>query len=363
MNIITSLFLLLGFVFFYKTKTLNVRPLKKKQKLSIIVPARNEEINLPVLLSGLNKNKHLIHEIIVVNDCSEDNTVMVAKSFNAEVVNIDHQPEGWKGKNFACYTGAKKASGDLLLFLDSDLIPQKDMIEKLITNYQEGTVLSVQPYHYTEKAYEQFSLFFNIVAIAAVGVCLPGKDKSIGLFGPVLMMDKNLYFDFKGHKLVKNEVIEDYHLGILLRKKGIKCDLFLGFGCVDYQMYKNRFVDLIWGWSKNFAGAAAKTPPTFLFSVIVWLASYYSIAINFVGSIVLFFSGAGSVETTLLYVVLYLFAGIILFINSRKLGNFSLFSCIFYVIPLLVFTLIFMFSLILKFIIKKVKWKGRWHKV
>lgn len=360
---ITMLFVLLGFVLFYKEKTLKNKTIQEKQTLSIIIPARNEEINLPTLLSGLEKEKDLITELIVVNDGSDDATAKIAKSFDAKVINLDHKPQGWGGKNFACFTGAKVASGEVLLFLDADLIPQKNMIKKLESNYRRGTVLSVQPYHYTKKAYEQFSLFFNAVAIAAVGVCFPGKKKSIGLFGPVLMLDKNLYFGFGGHTLVKNEILEDFHLGTLLRKRGIECDMFLGYGSISYQMYKGGIMDLIWGWSKNFASGAIKTPIGYLLPVVLWLISYYTIVIELIKNSVFYFKGSGSLAVFLLWLTMYIVSGILLLIKVKKLGKFSFLSYICYVIPLAGFTLIFIFSLILKFIVKRVKWKGRWHNV
>ena len=363
LDIITALFLLLGFVLFYKTKTLHRKPLQNRRKLSIIIPARNEEINIASLLSGLKNEKHLIYEIIVVNDGSKDKTEDIAKSFGAKVVNIDRHPLDWKGKNFACFTGAKHAFGDILLFLDADLIPQEHMVEKLQSNYRVGTVLSVAPYHYTEKVYEQLSLFFNTISIAAVGVCLPGKDKGIGLFGPVLMMDKSLYFDFGGHELVKNEVIEDYQLGMLLRKEGIVRDLFLGYGSISYQMYKGGLSDLIWGWSKNFAGAALKTPFAYLLSVFLWIMSYYYVAIGLIQNSIIYFNKTVDIQVTLLYILLYLLAGTLLYCNVRKLGKFTLLSCIFYIIPLSAFTFIFALSFVLKFIAKKVRWKGRWLKI
>lgn len=363
LEFITAIFFLLGFVVFYNTKMLHRQPLQNNQTLSVIIPARNEAINLPSLLSRLNQEKQFIYEIIVVNDGSKDNTENIAKAFGAKVLNVDGYPKDWKGKNFACFTGAKQALGERLLFLDADLLPQENMVQKLHSNYRGGTVLSVQPYHYTEKFYEQLSLFFNMITIGAVGVSLPGKDKSIGLFGPVIMMDKSLYFDFGGHELVKNEVIEDYHLGMLLRKKAIACDLFLGYGSISYQMYKGGISDLIWGWSKNFAGAAIKTPFPHLLCVSLWIMSYYFIALNLIQNSILYYNGTQDIQFTLLYLGLYLFAGTVLYIKARTLGKFSLLSCIFYIIPLSAFTVIFALSFVLKFIVKKVRWKGRWLKI
>ena len=364
MNYITPIFLLLSYFLFFKMKTLNKQSNKNTQhKISVVIPARNEEINLSVILSKLQSQTIKPYEIIVVDDGSTDKTQEIANSFHVKIIKIKNPPDGWKGKNYACYTGAKESTGDLLLFLDADLILKNDAIERLLATFKEDSVLSVQPYHFTSKLYEQLSLFFNLIMLAGVGICLPGKDKSIGLFGPVIMMKRSLYFESGGHELVKNEVIEDFQLGNKLRKKGIKCDMYLGFDSISFQMYKGGITDLIWGWSKNFASGAVKTPIVNLVLVVLYIASYYSVAINLIQNIVWIFEGLTDYKLIIFNLIIYLIASYILYIKAREIGKFSLLTCIFYVMPLAAFTLIFAWSLILKFIVRRVKWKGRWHKI
>lgn len=364
MNYITPVFALLIFVLFYNLKQLNENcNIAFNHKISVIIPARNEENNIPVILSKLSCQTMLPFEIIVVDDASTDNTANIAKSYGAKTITINETPSGWKGKNYACYTGASIANGDVLLFLDADLILKKNAIERLASTFKDDTVLSVQPYHYTKKFYEKLSLFFNLIMIAGVGICLPGKDRSVGLFGPVIMIKKSLYFESGGHELVKNEVIEDFQLGNKLRKQGIPCDMYLGYNSISFQMYKGGISDLIWGWSKNFASGAVKTPVINLILVILFVASYYAAAINLIQNIVLYSQGSLNYKMLILNIVIYLMVGIILYYKSKELGNFSFVLCIFYIIPLAAFTVIFAMSLILKFVLRRVKWKGRWHKI
>src|SRR5438876_956996 len=85
-------------------------------KLSIIIPARNEELSLPRLLGSLARQTLVPHEIIVVNDHSTDATPEVARLFGAALLNAADPPPGWIGKTWACWTGARSAQGELLLF-------------------------------------------------------------------------------------------------------------------------------------------------------------------------------------------------------------------------------------------------------
>ena len=82
--------------------------------LSIIIPARNEEENLPTLLRSLAAQSVRPGEIIVVDDASTDHTAEVARQNGARVVNSLPLPEGWRGKTWACHQGAQAAAGQKL---------------------------------------------------------------------------------------------------------------------------------------------------------------------------------------------------------------------------------------------------------
>ncbi|MGC8981541.1 MAG: glycosyltransferase [Minisyncoccia bacterium] len=88
------------------------------EKISVIIPAFNEEKNIGEVVKSL-KEIELIDEIIVVSDGSKDKTVLEAEKAGADIV-ID-LPKNL-GKGGAILEGIKKANGDILIFLDADLI-------------------------------------------------------------------------------------------------------------------------------------------------------------------------------------------------------------------------------------------------
>src|SRR5574341_498990 len=96
-------------------------------KISIIVPARNEERSLPECLRSLLGQKYSNYEVIVINDCSTDRTLSLAIEISRLegkliVVDAPPKPPGWVGKNWACYQGYLHSSGDILFFTDADTI-------------------------------------------------------------------------------------------------------------------------------------------------------------------------------------------------------------------------------------------------
>ncbi len=91
--------------------------------VSVIVPARNEEVCLGACLESLAAQTGVSHEIIVVDDHSTDRTREIATSFpGVRVVEAGPLPEGWTGKNNAVTAGARHACGDWLLFTDADTV-------------------------------------------------------------------------------------------------------------------------------------------------------------------------------------------------------------------------------------------------
>jgi glycosyltransferase involved in cell wall biosynthesis len=107
-------------------------------KFSIVIPAKNEEQGLSVVLPALRREYPEV-EIIVVNDGSTDNTVKICEEAGVSVVSHPYS----KGNGAAIKTGARAASGDFLLFMDGDGQHDSADIERLLYKIEEGYDLVV----------------------------------------------------------------------------------------------------------------------------------------------------------------------------------------------------------------------------
>ncbi|MEI6288413.1 MAG: glycosyltransferase [bacterium] len=96
-----------------------------KLKLSIIIPTKNEERDLPVLLASIQDQKFTDYEIIVADAGSTDKTREIAKKFGCRVVGGGMPAIG---RNM----GAKEAQGEFLLFLDGDVILSRNFLSQVI---------------------------------------------------------------------------------------------------------------------------------------------------------------------------------------------------------------------------------------
>ncbi|MEN8128866.1 MAG: glycosyltransferase family 2 protein [Pseudomonadota bacterium] len=104
-----------------------------KPSVSIILPARNEELNLKQLLPELIKEQPNA-EIIVVDDHSLDNTAQVCKENNVKIVTHPYS----KGNGASVKTGARLATGDILLFMDADGQHNPRDITRMLSKLNEG---------------------------------------------------------------------------------------------------------------------------------------------------------------------------------------------------------------------------------
>ena len=96
-------------------------------KVSVIIPAFNEEKNIGIVIDCIKKTK-LVNEIIVVNNNSTDKTEEIAKSLGATTVFCKQQ-----GKGYAMETGIKYASHNIILFVDADICNYDNkLVEKMI---------------------------------------------------------------------------------------------------------------------------------------------------------------------------------------------------------------------------------------
>src|SRR6202140_656641 len=74
--------------------------------ISVIIPARNEEANLPPLLDSIIAQDYPLYEAIVVDDSSTDGTAAIGRRYAEQGVRLiqsEGPPPGWTGKNAACW--------------------------------------------------------------------------------------------------------------------------------------------------------------------------------------------------------------------------------------------------------------------
>ncbi|RBP35660.1 glycosyltransferase involved in cell wall biosynthesis [Roseimicrobium gellanilyticum] len=308
----------------------------KELSVSIIIPARNEEENLPRLLASLQHQSHALHEIIVVDDESSDRTAEIAAELGARVVSSAPLPEGWRGKPWACHQGAGASSGSHLLFVDADTWVEENGLQSLLDAYQGGA-LSVGPWHAVREPYEELSLFFNLNMVFGT---VPQ-----GLFGQVLLLDRKSYVRAGGHEIVKGFVLENVMLAHHLRRAGVAVRSILGKRQFSFRMYPRGFSELVLGWVKGFASGAKSTPRGTLAISIAWMTSLAFVPLGWI------------ITGEHVWGATYLLCAVQVGWMGQTVGGFRPLASVFYPVQLLFFFAVFGMSLTT--LGRTVGWKGR----
>jgi chlorobactene glucosyltransferase len=216
---------------------------EKTQKLpvvSVVLPARNEQDNIQKCLDSLLRQDYHNYEIIAVNDCSIDATGQIlhkVAATNSEreitIINLERKPAGWVGKNWACFQGYKRSSGQVLLFTDADTIHATDTISLAVRHMidEKLDALTARPRITSDNTLTKIVLplvwMVSHIAFSALKVNNP-KSKTGFVFGGFYLITREVYESLGTHQSVKGEIAEDLAIGEKLKLGKHRLRMFLG---------------------------------------------------------------------------------------------------------------------------------------
>ena len=217
---------------FTKTPFLDIFENKSRTtpKVSVILPARNEEDFISKCLETLSLQDYKDFEVIAIDDSSEDKTAEIIAKFakdNSKIIHVSarEKPEKWMGKNWACMEGFKKATGEIMLFTDADTKFEKNVITLAVAHLQSENLdaLTVIPRlrcidRITKITLPMLSTFLHS-RYSALNVNNP-KKKVGYFFGSFFIIKRKVYEEIGTHEKVKQEIIEDGALGKITKESG-----------------------------------------------------------------------------------------------------------------------------------------------
>lgn len=347
-------------------------PAQRPASLSVVVPARDEEQTLPLLLDSVRAQGGAVTEVLVVDDASRDATAEVARAGGARVLPAGTPPPGWTGKAWACHAGVDAATGDLLLLLDADTVLAPGALAGLLEAHaRHGGLVSVQPHHVVVRPYEQLSAYFNVVAVMASGAFTrsAGTDRSTRpgdtppmAFGPCLLTSRADHRAAGGHAAVRADILDDAALAAAYDRARLPVWCAVGGDTVRMRSYPGGLRQLAAGWTKNIASGASAAAPSASAATVAWISAHHAVAVGALASVVTTLTGRGGslvAGSALLWAVAYVGVALQLRWVLRRTGSFRWWAWALFPATLLAFDLVFARSLALTVVRRSVSWRGR----
>ena len=230
-------------------KVRNVDP-KLTPRVSIIVPALNEEKYIGRCLRSLLAQDYNNLEIISIDDGSTDNTLPTMKEValtdrRLRVVEAGQRPVDWVGKNWACFIGYNNSTGDILIFTDADTVHSKQTVTLAVNHilHENLSAITAIPKLMSDDFLTSVTLPLLSVFLQTRFSPLKVNDPANKLgffFGSFFAIIRGHYESIGTHREVRTEIIEDGAIGSLVKKRGIKMKMFRGENCVEALWARDR---------------------------------------------------------------------------------------------------------------------------
>jgi glycosyltransferase involved in cell wall biosynthesis len=233
-------------------------------RVSIIVPARNEEEHIRETLLQLLVLDYSNYEIIAVNDRSTDATGrimddMVANSKaegRVKVIHVSELPAGWLGKTHAMWTAGQQATGEWLLFTDADILFKHDSVRRSVAyaEAERADHFVLFPRMIMKRAGERMMLaFFQVLFVFGHRpwrVANPKARDHMGV-GAFNMVRRPVYDAVGTYRALRMEVIDDMKLGKVVKNAGFAQRNVFGEDLISLHWAKGAF-GVVNNLTKNF---------------------------------------------------------------------------------------------------------------
>jgi glycosyltransferase involved in cell wall biosynthesis len=233
-------------------------------KLSVIIPARNEEDCVSDCLWSLLRQEEpdwdlgTDWEILLVNDDSTDGTRTIAESFaGVTVLDAAPPPRDWTGKANAAWTGAQLTRGEWLLFTDADTLHEPGSARRAVAEAERHGVgmLSYSPRQMVKGLAQQAVMPLIFGDLAATYPPKKVNDPAsyvAAANGQFLLVRRDAYEKIGGHAAVKSSILEDVELAQLAKHRRVGLRFRYAPEQVSARMYRS-FRAMWQGWTKNLA--------------------------------------------------------------------------------------------------------------
>lgn len=240
--------------------TPDAAPIPTAETVSVVVPARNEAVDLAAALRSILAQEGVDLEVTVVNDHSTDQTGAIADAIartdpRVRVIHDPPLPPGWLGKCNAMQQGAAGATGDFLLFADADVLHAPTCFATALRAMRENTwdFFSLLPCLENRTVWEHANIPLYGFGIAKL-LAVPGLEESDSpnavASGALMLVKARVFRAVGGFRAVRGEMLDDVGFARLLKAHHYRVGFRLAPDCARVRLFKTPR-EAFWGTTKN----------------------------------------------------------------------------------------------------------------
>jgi glycosyltransferase involved in cell wall biosynthesis len=237
-------------VFLAATKDKQWLQLARNEKLSVLIPARDEAVGIGKTLDCILASKGIEFEVIVLDDQSEDSTAAIVQAkksshSNLELISGITLPSAWNGKQHACWRLAGLAKNNWLLFLDADVRVEPDALLRAVAEAMKSEADLVSGFPRQVAVTWSEKLLIPLMHFLLLGYLpisrmrrskLPGVSAGCGQF---FLARRHAYFESDGHRAIGLSRHDGVTLPRNFRKHGFRTDIFDAGDIASCRMYQS----------------------------------------------------------------------------------------------------------------------------
>lgn len=258
-------------------------PLPRTPRVSVLIPARNEERNLRTCLDAVRALEWPDLEIVLIDDRSTDATPRIAAEAAAadprvRVMGGTDLPEGWMGKSWALHQAAATATGEWLLFLDADVTVHPRALAQALGYASAEKVAMFSGYGTLV-----LGTFWEKVLMPVIGGMIVGgnplrevndpEHPRVVCNGQFILISRVAYDAIGGHAAIRAEIIDDVAMAREAKAKKLGYRMLFCRELFSTRMYTG-FGEIWRGWRKNIYAGLSYRPQVALGVVaFVWITA------------------------------------------------------------------------------------------
>lgn len=227
--------------------------------VSVVIPARDEARIIERTVRAFLAQTYPNLEIVVVNDRSTDGTGEIVRAISDErlrIIDGEEPPPGWLGKPWALHQGSRLARGELLLFVDADVVYAPAAVQAAVAHLEPRrlALLSLLPYFQMVGFGENAAMpMMAMTCFTFMPAWISNRSSLAALAiggGTGNLVVREVYEETGGHEALKDSVVDDVALARQVRRSGRATEIVRADDLVSLRMYHG-LAEVVEGFTKN----------------------------------------------------------------------------------------------------------------